>query len=85
MRKATCLLLLVPMFSMVLLWTAGGEAGPLHRRKPPMPPVFHTEQQLVQYLRELDDYYLVLGKPRFGRSMPPDDDMLQLHRQFGSA
>ncbi|XP_077564922.1 pro-neuropeptide Y-like [Haemaphysalis longicornis] len=39
-------------------------------QKPNMPHVFQNEKQLSQYLQALDDYYLLLGKPRFGRSSP---------------
>lgn len=37
-------------------------------QKPNMPHVFQNEKQLSQYLQALDDYYMLLGKPRFGRS-----------------
>ncbi|XP_077525192.1 uncharacterized protein LOC144136593 isoform X2 [Amblyomma americanum] len=67
MRKTA---LLLTVLCLILAGSVAQEAGALQRRKPSMPPVFHTEQQLLQYLRELDDYYLFIGKPRFGRSVP---------------
>ncbi|KAL3243097.1 hypothetical protein MRX96_047624 [Rhipicephalus microplus] len=70
MRKAD---VLVVVLCLIILWSAGHEAAAVQRRKPAMPPIFISEQQLLQYLKELDDYYLIIGKPRFGRSIHGDE------------
>ncbi|XP_077525189.1 pro-neuropeptide Y-like isoform X1 [Amblyomma americanum] len=44
-------------------------------QKPNMPHVFQNEKQLSQYLQALDDYYLLLGKPRFGRSFQDSNEL----------
>ncbi|XP_075549023.1 pro-neuropeptide Y-like isoform X1 [Dermacentor variabilis] len=59
---------LVAMLMVLVASASVSMANMGESQKPNMPHVFQNEKQLSQYLQALDDYYLLLGKPRFGRS-----------------
>ncbi|KAI0232600.1 hypothetical protein LSAT2_017080 [Lamellibrachia satsuma] len=44
-------------------------ASAVEMNGPPVRPVaFHNPQELRDYLKALNDYYAIVGRPRFGRS-----------------
>lgn len=56
---------LVAMLMVLVASASVSMANMGESQKPNMPHVFQNEKQLSQYLQALDDYYLLLGKPRF--------------------
>nr|WIU44171.1 conotoxin precursor unclassified superfamily [Conus ebraeus] len=64
MHKALLSALLV--ISLVVAEVTCGEArmGP-----PERPQVFQRPEDLVNYLKALNEYYAIVGRPRFGRSV----------------
>jgi hypothetical protein len=34
---------------------------------PPKPAIFRTVEELDDYLRRLNEYYIIIGRPRFGK------------------
>ncbi|KAG8181741.1 hypothetical protein JTE90_028279 [Oedothorax gibbosus] len=46
----------------------GGEPGEIIAELPTQPIVFNTPDELRTYLQELDKYFAIVGRPRFGRT-----------------
>ncbi|GIY77957.1 uncharacterized protein CDAR_573001 [Caerostris darwini] len=46
-----------------------GEQGEIIAELPTQPMVFNTPDELRTYLQELDKYFAIVGRPRFGRTL----------------
>ncbi|XP_048779585.1 pro-neuropeptide Y-like [Ostrea edulis] len=57
-------LLLVLVVALLCVWTAFGNDS---LSPPSRPSAFRSPAQLRKYLKALNDYYAIVGRPRFGK------------------
>jgi hypothetical protein len=58
--------LAVVLITVLMVWPARRDAAAADVTPPPKPAIFQTVEELNDYLRRLNEYYLQRGRPRFG-------------------
>lgn len=64
MQKSLVVIVIVAMLFAVQVTCQGGMFAPPNR-----PAEFKSPEELRQYMKALNEYYAIVGRPRFGRSI----------------
>jgi hypothetical protein len=58
--------LAVILITVLIVWSVHRDVASADITPPPKPAIFRTVEELNDYMRRLNEYYLQRGRPRFG-------------------